>query len=176
MLKKISLLLVLVIAGILIAAGFASPKMDVTREIIVNAPVASVFPHINNSEKANAWMPWAASDPSLKMNYSGPAEGVGSKASWESTGDMGTGEALVVDSVPNEYVKTKLTFVKPFQMEEMATLSVAPVEGGTKVSWNAVAEKPYLFRVVGLFMDCDKMVGGEFEKGLASLKTKLESP
>lgn len=118
---------------------------------------------------ANDWMPWKDSDPGVIMTYSGPDEGVGSMSSWVSEGQMGTGEALVVESVPNQVVRTKLTYTAPFEMTQLAEISLVKKEGGTRVKWSVSGERGFFFRLVGLFFDCDKMIGGEFEKGLSKL-------
>ena len=109
------------------------------------------------------------------MNYSGPEGGLHSKSSWDSKGRMGTGEALVVESIANQAVKTQLTYTRPFQMSQLAEISLSPVSGGTKVRWSVSGRSGFFFRLIGIFMDCDKMIGGEFEKGLLKLKTQVES-
>ena len=176
MLKKSCIILVALLGAFLVYVALRPSEMRVSREIVAQATPEVIFPHINNSEKANAWMPWKDSDPEVKMSYSGPAEGVGSKSSWDSKGQMGTGEALVIESVANQVVKTQLTYTKPFQMSQLAEISLTPVDGGTKIKWSVSGHVGYFFRLLGVFMDCDKMVGNEFEKGLLNLKNRVETP
>jgi hypothetical protein len=175
MLKKLLAVIILFVAAILINAAVRPAHFLVSRETVIQASPETIFPWINHSKKADSWMPWKDSDPGVTMTYSGPEEGVGSKSSWDSKGQMGTGEALVVESVPNTRVKTQLTYSKPFVMSQMAEMSLAPGANGTTVKWSVEGENTFFFRVLGTFMDCDKMIGGEFEKGLAKLKTQLES-
>lgn len=175
MLKKILLGIALVIAGFLIYVSTLPSQMHVVREIIVNASPAVIFPHINNSKMADDWMPWKDSDPGVVITYSGPEAGVGSKSNWNSSGQMGTGEALVVESIPNQTVKTQLTYTKPFQMSQLAEITLSPAAGGTKISWSVSGTSGYFFKLMGVFMDCDKMIDGEFEKGLAKLKARVEA-
>lgn len=172
---KILIGLVAVIGGFLIYVSTKSGEMFIARETVISAPAEVLFPHINNSKKADGWMPWVDSDPEVKMSYSGPEEGVGSKASWNSNGSMGTGEALVVESIANQAVKTQLNYTKPFQMSQLAEISLTPAPGGTKVRWTVSGQNNFFFRLIGVFMDCDKMIGGEFEKGLLKLKNRIES-
>ena len=120
-------------------------------------------------------MPWNESDPGFVMSFSGPEEGVGSKSSWDSKGQMGTGEALVVESIANQSVKTKLTYTKPFQMQQLAEISLSPTDSGTKVRWSVSGDKGFFFRLMGVFFNCDSMIGGEFEKGLSKLKKQAEA-
>lgn len=175
MFKKIGVGVAVVIVGFLGYVATRPAQMMVVREITVNATPDKVFPYINHSKKADAWMPWKDSDPGVKITYSGPEEGLGSKSNWVSDGDMGTGEALVVESVLNQVVKTQLTYTKPFQMSQLAEISLTPVAGGTQVKWLVSGQNNFFFKMMGVFMDCDKMIGGEFEKGLLKLKSQVES-
>jgi len=174
MLKKILGGMAVVILGIVAYAALQSADYQVSREIVVKASPEAVFPYINSSKKSNEWMPWAASDPEMKMTHSGPEEGVGSKSNWESKGKMGTGEAEIVESQPNQSVKTKLTYLKPMEMSQIAEVSLTPSAEGTLVRWSVAGRNDLIGRVVCLFMNMDKMVGGEFEKGLANLKRMVE--
>jgi hypothetical protein len=149
-------------------------EMQITRTIEINGTPDEIFPFINHSQKANNWMPWKDSDPDVVLIYSGPEEGIGSKSSWDSPGQMGTGEALVIDSIPNQVVKTKLTYTKPFQMQQLAEIALMPAEAGTKVRWSVSGERNFFFKLIGVFVSCDEMVGGEFEKGLRNLKRMVE--
>ena len=146
MLKKIVTVAIGLVGGLLVYAAIRPTEMMIFREIVIGAPAETIFPYINNSKKANDWMPWKDSDPEVAMIYSGPEEGIGSKSSWESTGQMGTGEALVLESVENQVVKTQLTYTKPFEMTQLAEISLTPVEGGTSVKWSVSGHNNYFFR------------------------------
>jgi hypothetical protein len=173
MFKKIGLGIVVIIAAILVYAGVKPAEMTVSREIVVAASPESLFPYINSSQKSYEWMPWAEGDPSIDIKYSGPEEGLGAKSDW--TGDqMGIGSSEVVESIPNQVVKTKLEYTKPFVMSQLAEVSLAPTEGGTLVKWSVSGHNNYFFRLMSVFVNCDKMIGGEFEKGLSKLKTIAE--
>jgi hypothetical protein len=174
MLKKFFIVLGVFVTAVLVAAAFKSPEMKVTRNIVVAAAPEAIFPYINNSKKAYEWMPWADGDPGIEINFSGAAEGVGAISSWSGK-QMGVGNSEVVESVPNQVVKTKLSYTKPFEMSQMAEISLSPAESGTKVTWSVSGHNNFFFRVMGLFMNCDKMIGGEFEKGLGRLKALAES-
>ncbi len=174
MIKKIIIAIVVLVAGVLAYAASRPAELAIDRVIVISATPEVIFPHINNSQKANEWMPWQATDAGLKMIYAGPAEGVGSKSSWDSSGQMGAGEALVVESVPSQVVKTQLTYTKPFQMSQLAEISLTPENGGTRVKWAVTGKNGFVFRLMGIFMNCDKLIGDQFEKGLANLKSKVE--
>ena len=174
MIKKILLTVLGIIAGVFIIGAFQSKDMFVIREIQIAANPEIIFPYINSAEKAYEWMPWADGDPGIEINFSGPSEGVGSKSSWNGK-QMGVGISEVIESNTNRVVKTKLDYTEPFEMSQIAEISLTPTDDGTMVKWSITGQKNYLFRVMGIFMDCDKMVGGEFEKGLKRLKSLTES-
>jgi hypothetical protein len=175
MLKKILLAVLGVVVAILGYAWFRSPDMAISRELLIAASAETIFPFINDSQKANGWMPWTESDPGVKMVYSGPSAGVGSKSSWDSQGQMGTGEAVVIESIPNQSVKTQLTYTKPMAMSQLAEVSLSSQGDGTLVRWSVSGKMGFFFRLMGVFVNCDKMIGAEFEKGLANLKKQVES-
>lgn len=174
MIKKIFLVLGVIVAAILVIVAVQSPEMNVSREIEVAATPDALFPFINNSKKSFEWMPWSESDPTVEIEYSGPVEGVGSFSSWKGK-EMGVGTAEVIESIPNQVVKTKLTYTEPFAMSQMAQVSLTPTSRGTIVKWSVSGQSNYFFRLIGIFVSCDKMIGGEFEKGLRKLKMLTES-
>ena len=151
-------------------------KSDYTieRKLLINVATDKIFPYINNSKLANEWMPWAEMDSAMIMSYEGPQAGVGSISSWHSTGKMGVGSAQVIESVENKFVKTKLVYEKPMQMVQIATISLLPQENATLVQWQVSGKNTFMGRLFCLFINMDKMVGGEFEKGLHNLKKKVE--
>ncbi len=174
MAKKVILTTLLCLAGFLLYVALKPADMLIAREITIKASPEIIFPYINNSKVANDWMPWKDSDPEVKMLFTGPAEGVGSKSSWNSTGQMGTGEALVIESEENRMVKTQLTYTQPFEMKQLAVISLTPINGDTTVRWSVSGHSNFFFRLMGVFVDCDSMIGGEFEKGLRRLKDMVE--
>lgn len=171
----ILILLVLALIGLLTYVAKQSPEMVITREIFIKAKPEVLFPHINNSKKSNEWMPWMESDPHVKMIYSGPEEGLGSTSSWDSIGRMGKGNAVVIESLPNKLVRTQLTYTRPMEMSQVAEITLSPSEDGTIVCWSVTGKNNFVGRLFCLFMNMDKMVGGQFEKGLGKLKNKIES-
>lgn len=174
MLKKIGLALLSIVLAILIIAAFRSPDYTIAREIVIAAPAEKIFPHLNNQKLAESWGPWLDVDPQAKMSYSGPDEGVGSRASWDSSSQLGTGSATIVESVPNDRVLIKLEYTKPMSMTQDSTYAIKASGDQSVVTWSVTGKQAYLGRVMCLFMDMDKMVGGMFEKGLTKLKATVE--
>lgn len=171
---KASIAFALILTGFLTFIALQPSDMNISRELLIQANPQKIFPHINNSQKANDWMPWSESDPQVQMQFSGPAAGIGSISSWISKGKMGTGQAIVVESIPNKSVKTKLTYTQPMTMEQMAEVSLSPTDGGTLVRWSVSGKNSFIGRIFCFFLNMDKEVGGQFEKGLRKLKAQVE--
>ncbi len=162
-----------IVAAILVIAAVQSPEMNVSREIEIAATPDILFPFINNSKKSYEWMPWSESDPTVEIKYSGPEAGVGASSSWQGK-EMGVGTAEVVESISNQVVKIKLTYTEPFSMSQLAEVSLTPSSSGTIVKWSVTGQSNYFFRLLGIFVSPDKMIGQEFEKGLKKLKMLTE--
>lgn len=174
--KKALIAVVIIVAGFLIYVAMQPAEYMVAREITIKASPEVIFPYINSSKKAYEWMPWMEIDPGAVMTYSGPDEGMGSTSSWDSKGQMGTGQAAVVESVPNERVRTQLTYTKPMEMSQMAEVSITRVADGSLVRWSVSGKNSFVCRMMCVFMNMEKHVGGMFEKGLNKLKALVETP
>lgn len=170
---KILIAVVLLFGGFLGYVAVQPSEMHIARERFIEASPEAIFPFINNSQKANEWMPWAEEDPGVKMTFSGPPEGVGSTSSWDSSGRMGTGKAEVVESLPNQSVKTKLTYSKPMNMSQIADVTLKPTAGGTIVRWEVSGNNTFVGRFFCVFINMEKVVGAQFEKGLSNLRSKV---
>ena len=175
MLIRILIIAVVILGGFLAYVASKPAASTISREIVIAASPETLFPYINNSKKMNDWMPWKDSDPGVKMQYSGPDEGVGSKSSWNSEGKMGVGHAVIIESTSNKSVKTQLTYTKPMEMAQLTEVTLTPVDGGTKVKWSVDGQNGFMFRLIGIIMNVEKRVGVEFEKGLAQLKNTIEA-
>jgi len=175
MLKKLVLGCAVVLAGFLVYVAMQPSQMNVSRELLVRATPEAIFPHINNTKKADEWMPWREVDPEVQMKYSGPEEGLGSTSSWSSSGQMGTGLAVIVESIPNESVKTSLSYTKPMVMTQLAELSLRPTPEGTIVRWAVNGNNNFMGRLFCVLLNMDTVVGKQFEQGLNKLKSIVET-
>jgi hypothetical protein len=175
MIAKILIGLAAVIAAILVIAAFQPGEFRVERSIIIGTQPAAVFPHINDLHKMQVWSPWESLDPKMIHTYSGPAEGVGSKMAWAGNSQAGEGSMEVIESKPDELVRFRLDFVKPFASQSTAEYTLRPGGAGTTVTWAMYGPKAYVSKVMCMFMSMDKMIGGKFEEGLASLKKVAEA-
>lgn len=175
--------LVYVLAGIvaaiaLLAVFVATRPADfrVGRSAAVAAPPEAVFDLVNDFHNWDAWSPWAKLDPNMTVTHSGPPAGVGAGYAWDGKGQVGRGRMTITDSRPGERVAIDLRFEKPFRAVSPTTFTFTPEAGGTRVRWVMTGRKNFLFKAVGLFMDMDmdKLVGTDFEKGLAAMRTVAE--
>jgi len=174
MLKKILIGLAVVIALILGAAALQPDDFTVTRSATINAPAAELFDYANDLQQWNEWSPWAKMDPDAKVTFAGPQAGVDAAMSWTGK-KTGEGTMTITESVPGERVTYRMDFVKPFASTSTAGVTYAPATDGTLVTWTMSGKNNYIGKLMGLVMNCDKMVGGQFEEGLANLKAKAEA-
>jgi hypothetical protein len=148
--------------------------MNVVRELQIGAIPEVIFAHINDPKKSGKWTTWMDDDPNVAMSYTGPSEGIGSIASWKSTGMMGEGTSEIVESVPSRSVKTKMSFIKPMELSQLFEVSLAPSNGGTSVRLSMSWRNPFIMRLMCMFADMEKKMGGSFEKALSNLKRIVE--
>lgn len=175
MLKKILLGLLAVLLIFVVVVLFQSEDFKVTRSATIAAPPDRVFPHFNELKKWEAWSPWAKRDPAMKQTYDGPASGVGAKYHWVGNSDVGEGHMTITESKENERILIDLVFLKPFEGTNLTEFTFKPESTGTVVTWTMSGKKNFISKAICMFMDMDKMVGGDFEKGLASMKSIVEA-
>ncbi|MBL8795382.1 MAG: polyketide cyclase, partial [Planctomycetia bacterium] len=75
----------------------------------------------------------------------------------------------ITESKPYETIRIKLDFRKPFAGTNDVEFAFKPEGNQTAVSWTMTGEKNFFCKLMGVFMDMDQMIGGDFEKGLASM-------
>lgn len=174
MLKTALLLAACAILVFLVYIALQSSHYTISRSISLNRPPKDIFPHLNNPRLMDLWAPWKEIDPQITMTYEGPAEGVGAIARWTSPGPMGVGSAQIIESIPDQLVRTKLTNQKPMVMEQEAIISIEVHGSASTVTWKVSGENTFFSRLVCFFMNMDAKVGGMFETGLQKLKVVTE--
>ncbi|GDY19979.1 polyketide cyclase [Verrucomicrobiota bacterium] len=175
MLPAILTTLAVLVLLFLIIVSRRPSTFRVTRSATIAAPPAVVFAQVNDLGKWDAWSPWAKLDPNAKHTFAGPPAGPGAKMSWSGNSKVGVGNMTITDSRPPEFLRFHLEFQKPFKATNTTEFTFQAAGAQTTVTWNMFGQADFIYRAVGLFMDCDKMVGGQFEQGLAQLKTVAES-
>ena len=179
MIKKILLgaivVIVLVVAIFCVVVAMQPSHYHIERSATVNAPAPVVFNQVNDFHKWDAWSPWAKLDPNIKTSYEGAPAGPGAMYSWIGNSQVGEGRMTITDSKPAELVKIKLEFIKPFAAINATNFTFSPQGNQTAVKWTMDGDNTFMGKAFGLFMNMDKMVGGDFEKGLAQMKAVSES-
>ncbi len=164
------------VIGVLCAVIASRPAdFKVSRSATFSATPAAVFEQVNDLHKWNDWSPWAKMDPNSKATYEGPTAGEGAKMAWDGNNDVGAGDMTIVDSKPNDRVGIKLHFVRPMEGECDVLMQIEPAGDQTKLTWNMSGKNGFMAKAIGLFMDCEKMCGDQFEVGLANLKKVVET-
>jgi hypothetical protein len=170
MLKKILIALAVIIIGLLIVIATRPSDFSYTRSAVIPAAPEAIFPHINDMHKWQEWSPWAKVDPNCKITYDGPTSGTGAKFSWVGNNEVGEGSMTIAESKPSEFVRFKLDFIKPFEGKCDTLFTLKPEGAGTQVTWTMSGKNGFMGKAIGLVMDCDKMCGDQFSKGLENLK------
>ena len=150
-------------------------QFSVSRSTTIAAPPAAVFPHVNELKKWEAWNPWGKIDPAMKLTYEGPPSGVGASYSWIGNNEVGEGRATITESRANELVQLKLEFFKPMAGVSTAEFTFKPQGNQTEVTWAMTGKNNFIAKAMCMFMNMDKMIGGQFEKGLQSMKAITEA-
>jgi len=168
----------LAVIGVLAIAFFGYVAMKpsefrIQRSAEICAPMEAVFPLINDLRQFNSWNPFAKADPEVNIIYSGPANGVGAAYDWSGK-KSGAGRMRIAQVVPSSKVRMQLDFNKPFVANNVAEFTLAPRGALTTVTWAMTGRSPFSHKLMGTICNMDKMVGGEFAKGLASLKAMVE--
>lgn len=175
MLKTISLLLLAGVAGVLVVAALRPATFQVTRSATVQVPPEQLHPLINDMRQFNTWNPYSRKDPAMRAEYRGPQAGPGAALHFQGNKDVGKGSLQIVDSAPAK-VTMQLHMIEPFEGRNTVEFTLRPHGQATEVTWAMHGASPYMARLVGLFIDMDRMIGRDFEAGLANLKQRAERP
>ncbi len=173
MLTNILIVVVIAIVALLAYAYTRPDTFTVQRSASIKAPPEKIAALIDDFHAWTAWSPWEKRDPNLKRTYSGPAKGKGAVYEWDGNSKVGTGRMEILETAPSK-VGIKLDFLKPFEGHNIATFTMVPAGDATNVTWNMSGPMAFIPKVMGVFMSMDKMIGNDFEAGLASLKTIAE--
>jgi ribosome-associated toxin RatA of RatAB toxin-antitoxin module len=176
MFAKILIVVGALIVLLVVIAALQPSDFRVTRSASIAAPASVVFSKVNDLRAYQQWNPWAKFDPAAKYSHSGAPAGVGASLAWAGNSQIGEGRLTITDSRPNELVRMKLEFIKPFASVATADFTFARGTDETAVTWSMSGSKNFMSKLIGLFMNMDKMIGGQFEEGLATLKTLSEAP
>ncbi len=164
----IAAIVVAIVAVILILAATTPDIFSIQRTQHIDAVPEKVFPLINNVHEFIKWSPFEK-DPNMKRTFRGPSAGPGMIYQFDGNRNVGAGWVEVKESHPVSKIVMRLVMTRPFAADNIVTFTLAPVAGGTDVTWNMSGKQPFMAKVMSTIINCDKMVGGEFEKGLTNL-------
>jgi len=179
MIKKtllgILVLLVVLVAVCACIVALQPSHYRVERSATISAPPATVFAQVDDFHKWDAWSPWAKLDPAMKQSYEGAASGVGAIYKWAGNDQVGEGRLTITESRPSDLIKIKLEFLKPWAATNVTDFTFTPQGNQTAVTWTMSGENNFVGKAFSLFMNMDKMIGNDFEKGLAQMKNVAET-
>jgi polyketide cyclase/dehydrase/lipid transport protein len=175
MIWKILIALVVIVVGLVGVITLQPARYRVSRSTTIAAPAPVVFAQVNDFHKWSAWSPWEKIDPAMKRTYEGPPAGVGASYAWVGTREVGEGRMTIVESRPGDLIHVKLEFVKPFAGTSVAEFSFKPDGERTLVTWSMTGDKNFIAKAIHLVMSMDRMIGDQFDKGLATMKTVAEA-
>jgi hypothetical protein len=170
----VALILAVAIAIILVLAATKPDTFRVTRAAAIKAPPEKIFPLIDDFRQWGKWSPWEGRDPALKRAFSGAERGKGAVYAWDGNRNVGAGRMEILNATSPSNVVIKLDFIKPFEGHNTAEFTILPQGGASDVIWVMHGPAPFLSKVMQVFMNMDRMIGRDFEAGLANLKKVAE--
>jgi uncharacterized protein YndB with AHSA1/START domain len=173
--KKIFLGFATIVVVFALTVALQPADYRVTRSATINAAPEEVFAQVNDFHNWNGWSPWAKLDPACKNTFDGATAGKGAIFAWDGNDQIGAGRMTLLESSPNELIRIKLEFMRPFESTSDVEFTFKPEGKQTRITWTMAGEKNYISKAFCLFMNMDKMLGGDFEKGLAQIKAIAET-
>ncbi len=170
----IAIVLAVAIAAVLILAATKPDRFSIRRATVINAPAEKVFPLIADFHEWRKWSPWEDRDPDLKRTYGGAERGKGAIYAWEGNKNVGSGRMEILEATSPSLVKIQLDFLKPFEAHNVAEFTMLPQGNATNLTWVMSGPAPFMSKVMQVFMSFDKMIGKDFEAGLAKIKSVSE--
>jgi uncharacterized protein YndB with AHSA1/START domain len=174
MLKKIAIGIIAVVV-IILGLALAQPNSySVSRSIVIKAPAEKIYPLISDFRQWAAWSPWEKLDPNMKRTFTGAASGAGAVYSWDGNDTVGAGRMEIMAAQPPSTIDIKLDFLKPIASQNSTVFALQPQGTSTQVVWTMSGPSSFMTKLMGVFVSMDKMIGPDFEKGLASMKAVAE--
>jgi len=175
MFKKSLIALAAIVVVFVAVVAMQPSEFRIARTATISAPAPAVFAQVNDFHNWEKWSPWEKLDPAMKKNYEGAAAGTGAIYSWVGNNEVGEGRMTITESRPHDLIGIKLEFLKPFAATNTTEFTFKTEGDQTAVTWSMFGKNNFMSKAFGLFMNMDKMVGGDFEKGLAQMKAVAEA-
>jgi uncharacterized protein YndB with AHSA1/START domain len=170
----IAIVLAVAIAIVLILAATKPDTFQVQRSATIKAPPEKIYPLIYDFNQWKGWSPWENRDPAMKRTYSGAAAGEGAVYAWDGDKNVGSGRMEILDASAPSKIVIKLDFLTPFEAHNTAEFTMLPQGDATNLTWLMHGPAPFISKLMHVFMNIDRMVGKDFEAGLANLKSLTE--
>ncbi len=171
----VAIVVVIVLIGLVLAIAQSRPnEFTVQRTVRIAAPPERIYPDIVDFHRWPGWSPWERMDPAMQKTYTGAASGRGAVYEWAGNSKVGQGRMEITDATGPTSVTVKLDFMKPFETHNTARFTLVPAGESTDVTWSMFGSSPLMIKLMSVFFNMDKLVGKDFERGLATLKTLAE--
>ncbi len=171
------LVILLLLALVLVIFAATKPnEFTIRRSISIHAPAERIYALIADFREWPKWSPWEALDPNLKRTMNGMESGAGAIYEWDGNKKAGAGRMEIVQASPPSRIEIRLNFLRPFRAENKVVFTLIPAGDGTNVIWEMSGINNLGFKIMGILMNMDKLVGRDFEKGLAAMKAEAEKP
>jgi len=175
MITNLLIAIAIIVFGLVLFIATRSPDFSVMRSARISAPPGVVFGQVNDFHNWEAWSPWAKIDPAVKNTFEGSPAGAGAIFRWAGNNKVGEGKMTITESRPDGLVRIRLEFMKPFKATNTTEFTFKPEGHQTVVTWNMFGTNNFLAKTIHLFMNMEKMVGGQFEQGLAQMRSVAET-
>ena len=170
----VAVVIAIAVAVVLILATTKPDTFSVRRAATLKAPPERIFPLINDFHQWRSWSPWEHKDPAMKRTYSGAASGKGAVYAWDGNKNVGSGRMEILEASPPSKIVIKLDFFAPFEAHNTAEFTMLPQGDATNLTWAMHGPLVFMAKVMHVFINMDKMIGKDFEAGLANIKTISE--
>lgn len=157
----------IVVAGL---SAIGPARTEVERSIYVNGNQQDLYAFLLDFSNYQQWQPVAELDSALESRIEGP-RGEGGKYFWSGNELVGSGSLEIIKADPFRFIEMRVLYTEPWDVEASYLFRLSPEKNGTKVTWRYEAKNAFLSRISLLFMDMDKLLGAELEKGLEQMRT-----
>jgi uncharacterized protein YndB with AHSA1/START domain len=174
MILKILIGASILVAVLSVVIALQPATFHIERSVAIAAPPERAFSQVVDFHQWATWSPFDKLDPDMKKTYTGAPSGVGAIYAWAGNAKAGEGRMTIEESDTPSKLGIKLEFLKPFAATSRATFTFARTATGTNVTWAMDGNNSFMSKAIHMVMNMDKLVGGDFERGLAAMKTNAE--
>jgi hypothetical protein len=175
MFKTVLIVLLIVVAIPLIVAATRPNTLKVQRTATIKARPEKIFPMLDDFRNWTTWSPWEKLDPTMTRKYSGSSSGEGAVYEWEGNKKVGKGRMAITETVPLASVAIDLHFIQPWESRNTTLFTLDPQGDSTTITWTMEGPATFMTKLMGVLMNMDKMIGKDFESGLANMKAAAEN-